>query len=234
MSSTVSLQEKKPTLKQVLAIETSCDDTSVALVDANSWVKGMRTARQDSQHNVFGGVVPEIAGRRHTLDLLPTIDLLLNDLNLNIHDIEGIAVTNRPGLVGSLMVGLVTAKSLSLALNIPFIGVNHLEGHLMAPFLRDENYQPPEKFDYPYTALAVSGGHTSLYEITGFSQYHLLGTTIDDAAGEAFDKFAKMVGLGFPGGVEVDQLSQQKDPCAFRFPRPLIKENNYNFSFFRS
>ncbi len=218
-------------LRQVLAIETSCDDTSVAIVDHTGLVKGMKTASQDDTHFPFGGVVPEMAGRSHTLSLLPTIDRLLNETGISLQDVNGIAVTNRPGLVGSLLVGLMTAKSLSMSLKIPFIGVNHLEGHLVAPFLRDESYRPPEDFTYPYLGLAISGGHTSLYKILGFSDYHLLGSTIDDAAGEAFDKFAKLLRLGFPGGVHVDRLAQKGEVNAFKFPRPLIRENNYHFSF---
>ena len=216
---------------QVLAIETSCDDTSVAVVGGSGLVLGMRTASQDEDHLPFGGVVPEIAGRSHTLSLLPVIDQLLQELNMQLSDIDGIAVTNRPGLVGSLLVGLMTAKSLSMSLKIPFIGVNHLEGHLMAPFLSDESYQPPEDFQMPCVALAISGGHTSLYKVMGFGEYHLMGATIDDAAGEAFDKLAKLLGLGFPGGVQVDRLSQKGDPHKFSFPRPLIREENYHFSF---
>lgn len=221
----------KNLFKRVLAIETSCDDTSVAIVEEKGWVRAVLTANQDLQHEDFGGVVPEIAGRNHSLKLLPLIDKLLKKTELEWSDIDGIAVTNRPGLVGSLIVGLVTAKSLSQALQIPYVAVNHLEAHLLAPFLRDENYAPPETFDYPYIGLAISGGHTHLYHVTGLGCYRVLGKTLDDAAGEAFDKFAKMLGLGFPGGVKVDQRAKQGDIKAYDFPRPLIRELGYEFSF---
>jgi N6-L-threonylcarbamoyladenine synthase len=140
-------------------------------------------------------------------------------------------VTSRPGLIGSLLVGVVTAKTLSLVHGIPYIGVNHIEGHLLAPLLRDSAYGPPADFDFPYLGLVVSGGHTHLYLCEGFGRYRLLGRTVDDAAGEAFDKFAKMMDLGFPGGVRVDQESVHGDVSAFKFPRGLLHEEGYNFSF---
>jgi N6-L-threonylcarbamoyladenine synthase len=159
------------------------------------------------------------------------MDEVLKKSGRKISDIGGIVVTCRPGLVGSLIVGLVTAKSLAQAHGIPMIGVNHLEGHLLAPFLRDSQYAPPEEFSYPYVGLAISGGHTSLYEIKNLGQYKILGQTLDDAAGEAFDKFAKMLGLGFPGGVKVDQLAKTGNVKAFDLPRSLIKEENFDMSF---
>lgn len=214
-----------------LAIETSCDDTSVALIEADGNVRKMVSAHQDLAHAPFGGIVPEIAGRNHSQTLLPLIDHLMKEAKVSFSDLQGIAVTNRPGLVGSLIVGLVTAKSLAQALKIPFIGVNHLEGHLVAPFLRDETYQPAFDLSEPYIALAVSGGHTSLYHVRAFGDYHILGATLDDAAGEAFDKFGKMLGLGFPGGVLVDKNSQNGNPAAYHFPRSMIKEDNYLMSF---
>lgn len=214
-----------------LAIETSCDDTSVALVNSNGTVVKMVSANQDLAHAPFGGIVPEIAGRNHAETLLPLIDHCLGQAQISWSQIQGIAVTNRPGLVGSLIVGLVTAKSLAQGLKIPFIGVNHLEGHLLAPFLNDDQYQPEFSFRDPYIALAVSGGHTSLYHIQGIGKYEILGSTLDDAAGEAFDKFAKMLGLGFPGGVQVDRLSKDGKVDAFDFPRSMLKQDNYSMSF---
>ena len=214
----------------VLAIETSCDDTSVAIVDSDRNVHALCMASQDEVHAPFGGVVPEIASRNHTLHLLPLVERAFQESGLSWDDIEGLAVTNRPGLVGSLLVGLVTAKTLALAKSKPFIGINHLEGHIFAPFLRDKDCQPAEP-KYPFVALVVSGGHTSLYRVNAFSEYTVLGQTRDDAAGEAFDKFAKMLGLGYPGGIEVDRRAESGVADAFKFPRALIREKNHCFSF---
>lgn len=217
--------------KNVLAIETSCDDTSVAVVSHDGFVLAQKSADQNLAHEKFGGVVPEIACRNHTFNLLPLVDEVLKEAKLNLSDIESLAVTSEPGLIGSLLVGLVSVKALALVQKIPFMGVNHLEGHLLAPFLKDAGYAPPENFTYPYVALAISGGHTSLYLVKDFGQYEVLGATRDDAAGEAFDKFAKLVGLGFPGGVQVDRLAQFGDVKAFQFPRPLIYDDHFDFSF---
>ncbi len=215
----------------ILGIETSCDDTSCAIVDGNGVVRAMLSANQDSLHQPFGGIVPEIASRNHTLTLLPLVDQVLKKAGLTMDDIDGVAATNRPGLLGSLLVGMVTAKTLSLALNKPWIGVHHIEGHLMAPFLNDETYSSPNDWMFPFISLVVSGGHTSLFKTLEFGTYELLGATIDDAAGEAFDKFAKMAGLGYPGGVQVDKLAQKGKRDAYQFPRALLKEDNYQFSF---
>lgn len=219
--------------KRVLAIETSCDDTSVAVVEADGRVLCSLAASQDKEHAAFGGVVPEIASRNHSYHLLPLVDKALNQSNVTWDDIDGIAVTCQPGLIGSLLVGIVTAKTLALTKDKPLIGVNHLEGHLLAPCLRDDTYAPPENFDYPFVGLAVSGGHSSLYYCEALGEYKILGSTIDDAAGEAFDKFAKMAGLGYPGGVQVDRMSKDGDPSKYEFPRALMqrKARNFNFSF---
>jgi N6-L-threonylcarbamoyladenine synthase len=189
------------------------------------------SANQNAAHEAFGGIVPEIASRNHTHHLMPLVDACLGRAGLALKDVDGFAVTSKPGLVGSLLVGLVAAKSLAIATGKPFIGVNHLEGHLLAPFLKDDGYSPPIDFVYPYIALAISGGHTSLYRIDGLGSYQVLGQTIDDAAGEAFDKFGKMVGLGFPGGVRVDQLSVGGSRKRFVFPRSFMGEEHLNFSF---
>ncbi len=215
----------------ILAIETSCDDTSVALLDAAGVVMALLSANQDESHRPFGGVVPEVASRRHTENLLPLVDKLFTEARADWKDVTGIAVTSRPGLIGSLLVGVVTAKTLSLVRGIPYVGVNHIEGHLLAALLRDSTYSPPAGFDFPFVGLAVSGGHTHLFLAEAAGRYRLLGATVDDAAGEAFDKFAKMMGLGFPGGVQVDLLGAKGNPKAFKFPRGLIHEEGLNFSF---
>lgn len=226
-------------IKYVLAIETSCDDTSVSVVQEDGFVISVISANQDQAHQPFGGIVPEIASRNHTLNILPLVDAVLKQSAQTLgckqeviwQHIDGIVVTARPGLIGSLLVGVLTAKTLALVHNKPFIGINHLEGHLLAPYLRDPGYQPPDHFNYPYIALAISGGHTNLYKVHELGDYEVLGSTVDDAAGEAFDKFAKMLNLGYPGGVQVDKLSQNGEPAAFKFPRAMIHEKNYDFSF---
>ena len=218
-------------LKKILSVETSCDDTSVAIVQSDGFVLAQSSASQDLEHAPYGGVVPEIASRNHSISILPLIEDTLKKAHLKITDLDGFSVTNRPGLIGSLIVGLMTVKALAQAYKKPFVGVNHLEGHLLAPFLKDADYLPDENFNYPYIALAVSGGHTSLYWVEEFGKYTIVGTTKDDAAGEAFDKFAKMVGLGYPGGVQVDRLAQNGNKTAYDFPRSLITEKNLMMSF---
>lgn len=217
--------------QQTLSVETSCDDTSVAIVNSDGYVLAQCSAGQDLQHAPYGGIVPEIASRNHTLALLPLIEETLKKANLSMSDIDGFSVTNRPGLIGSLIVGLMTVKSLAQAYKKPFTSVNHLEGHLLAPFLKDGDYAPPSDFSYPYVALAVSGGHSSLYWVENFGKYTIVGTTKDDAAGEAFDKFAKMIGLSYPGGVNVDRLAKNGDRSKYNFPRGLLHERNLMMSF---
>lgn len=218
-------------IRRVLSFETSCDDTSVAIVRDGGFVDAVVSANQDLAHAPFGGVVPEVACRNHTLTILPLVEECFKKAGLTLEDIDGIVVTNRPGLVGSLLVGLVTAKSLALAWGKPFLGVNHLEAHLLAPFLRDDQYQPPKDFTFPFLALAISGGHTHLYKVEALGKYKILGRTLDDAAGEAFDKFGKMLGLGFPGGVAVDRMARGGNPKAFQFPIGLKHQDNLNYSF---
>ncbi len=217
-------------IENVLAIETSCDDTSVAIVKKTGWVQSVVSASQDLEHAPYGGIVPEIASRNHSIALIPLIEEALKNANMSWNEIQGIAVTNRPGLIGALIVGLVTAKTISQIRGIPYLGINHLEGHLLAPFLRDKEYAPPDDFDYPYLGLAISGGHTSLYIIRGLGDYEVIGATKDDAAGEAFDKFAKMVGLGFPGGVRVDHEAKKGSVDFHNFPRSLINDG-FDMSF---
>ena len=221
--------------QHVLAIETSCDDTSVAIVRADGFVVGCLIANQDLAHRPFGGVVPEIASRNHTLQVLPLLEELFAKTHWSWQKIDGISVTNRPGLIGSLLVGVVTAKSLALIYNKPFIGVNHQEAHLLAPFLwdaaSDTHGDLKSKIQFPYLALTVSGGHTHLFHVRGLGNYQLLGRTVDDAAGEALDKFAKILGLGFPGGAKVDELAKSGDITKFKFPRTMKDSADLNFSF---
>ena len=217
--------------KKILSVETSCDDTSVAIVQNDGFVVHMLSASQDKEHELYGGIVPEIASRNHSIVLLRLIDKVLAEAGLDYSGIDGFAVTNRPGLIGSLIVGIMTVKSLSHSLKKTYIGVNHLEGHLLAPFLKDSTYAPAQDFGYPFIALAVSGGHSSIYLVNGPSDYTIIGMTKDDAAGEAFDKFGKMVGLGFPGGVRVDQMSKTGNRKAYDFPRSLIHDESLMMSF---
>lgn len=216
--------------KKILAIETSCDDTSVAILRAPNVVKTLEFMSQDLLHEKFGGIVPEIASRNHTQNLIYLIDKVFTKSGESLEDMDAIAVTSRPGLVGSLIVGVTTARSLGWSANIPVIGVNHLESHIWAAFLEDESHKP-HPLSYPFLCLAVSGGHTHLYLIESFGKYHLVGKTKDDAAGEAFDKFAKLLGLNFPGGAQVDLYSESGDRKFYNFPRPSMHEDNFSFSF---
>ncbi|MBI3784680.1 MAG: tRNA (adenosine(37)-N6)-threonylcarbamoyltransferase complex transferase subunit TsaD [Deltaproteobacteria bacterium] len=212
---------------RILAIETSCDDTSAAVLD-DGRVRSNVVASQDEIHRKFGGVVPELASRSHMRRILPIIDTALERAEVVLDDIEAIAATCGPGLVGSLLVGLTTAKAIAYARQLPFVGVNHLEGHLLSVRLE-------ERVDFPYVALLVSGGHTSLYYADDLGRYRLLGATRDDAAGEAFDKVAKVMGLGFPGGRVIDELARQGDATAVRLPRTRLKpqpgSSPFEFSF---
>lgn len=209
----------------ILGIETSCDDSAAALVRDGKTILSQAIHSQFAVHAPYGGVVPELASRNHLEKILPVIEKAMADANVAWSDLDGIAVTYGPGLVGSLLVGLSAAKALAFALRIPFRGVNHLEGHLMAIFLEDTTVS------FPFLGLLVSGGHTSLYRVEGFGAYRLLGQTRDDAAGEAFDKVAKLLGLGYPGGVVIDRLSGKGDPQAFSFPRAMTSAKTLDFSF---
>ena len=209
----------------VLAIETSCDDTGAAVVRGGREILSNVVSSQISVHQKYGGVVPELASRKHIESIVPVVSEALAEAKIGLGDIEGIAVTNGPGLVGSLLVGLSFAKSVSFATGIPLVGINHIEGHLGAIFL--EKNRPR----FPFVGLVVSGGHTSLYRVDGFGQLKRLGQTRDDAAGEAFDKVAKLLGLGYPGGPVIDQLSRDGDPTAIHFPRPALSKKSFDFSF---
>jgi N6-L-threonylcarbamoyladenine synthase len=208
----------------VLAIESSCDETAAAVVRDGREVLSNIIASQVSDHAVFGGVVPEIASRKHLEAIIPVVGAALAEAGVTLAEIEGIAVTQGPGLAGALLVGVATAKALAFVRRIPVVGVNHIEGHLLAAFL-----ERPVAF--PFVALAVSGGHTHLYRVDGIGRYTTLGQTLDDAAGEAFDKVAKLLGISYPGGVAIDRLAAEGDPAAIRFPRPLMHDGSFNFSF---
>jgi tRNA N6-adenosine threonylcarbamoyltransferase len=210
---------------RVLGIETSCDETAAAVVSGCQILSNV-VATQHDVHARFGGVVPELASRRHLENIAPLIAAALEDADLAIEDVEGVAVTCAPGLIGSLLVGLTAAKAIAFARKIPFVGVNHLEGHLFAAQL--EYGEIPS----PYVGLVVSGGHTSLYLVRGDGTIRLLGATRDDAAGEAFDKVAKLLGLGYPGGPAIDQAARRGDPRAFRFTAPkFASPDSLDFSF---
>ncbi|MFH1875108.1 MAG: tRNA (adenosine(37)-N6)-threonylcarbamoyltransferase complex transferase subunit TsaD [Pseudomonadota bacterium] len=199
----------------ILGLESSCDETAAAIFDQQqNKILSQHVASQDKVHAPYGGVVPELASRQHLEKIIPIIRRTLKDANLQLTDIDGLAVTNAPGLMGSLLIGIQVAKGLALALNKPLIGVNHLEGHLNAI-----NLQAPD-VPYPHIGLVVSGGHTSLYDVENFGEYKLLGATRDDAAGEAYDKVAKLLGLGYPGGPIIDKLAPKGNPKAFRFTLP--------------
>jgi N6-L-threonylcarbamoyladenine synthase len=210
---------------RVLAIETSCDDTGAAVVVNGRKILSNVVSSQVSLHQRYGGVVPELASRRHIESIVPVVTEALETAKMRLTDVDGFAVTHGPGLVGSLLIGLSFIKSLAFVTGLPFVGVNHIEAHLSAIFL-DKN--PPE---FPFIGLIVSGGHTSLFRVYGFGKYERLGQTRDDAAGEAFDKVAKLMGLGYPGGPIIDELSKKGDPNAIRFPRALLGKDSFDFSF---
>lgn len=208
----------------ILGIETSCDETAAAVVANGNDVLANIVASQVDWHRRFGGVVPEIAARHHLELVNDIVDQALAKANISFTNLSAIAVTHGPGLVGALLVGMTTAKSYSYALSIPLIGVNHLEGHVYAVMLDNPELRPP------FIALVISGGHTNLVEIEGFGKYITHGRTIDDAAGEAFDKIAKFLGLGYPGGPIIDELAKKGDPSAYDFPRAMLHSGDYNFS----
>jgi N6-L-threonylcarbamoyladenine synthase len=207
----------------VLGIESSCDETAAAVIN-NGKMRSNVIASQIAVHSPYGGVVPEIASRKHIEAINPVICRALCDANVKLRDIEGIAVTRGPGLIGSLLIGLSTAKALAFALDIPLAGVNHLEGHIAAAFLAEK---VPA---IPFMALVVSGGHTSVYLAKNYHDFELMGQTRDDAAGEAFDKAAKLLNLGYPGGVVIDKISKGANPKAVAFPRAMKDSPDFSFS----
>lgn len=214
----------------ILGIESSCDETAAAIVDScgdtlAARVIAQRIASQDEAHRPYGGVVPEIAARAHAEVLTPMIGAVLADAGLTLDDVDAVAATAGPGLIGGVMVGLVTGKALAMAAGKPLIAVNHLEGHALSPRLADP------ALGYPYLLLLVSGGHCQVLEVRGVGDYHRLATTIDDALGEAFDKTAKILGLGYPGGPAVERLAREGNPRSVPLPRPLVGSGEPHFSF---
>ncbi len=213
----------------ILGIESSCDETGVALVDASGSavprLLGHALHSQIEMHQAYGGVVPELASRDHIRRVLPLTEAALQQAGLDLNAVDLVAYTRGPGLAGALLVGAGVACAIAAALDKPTLGMHHLEGHLLSPFLSAD---PPE---FPFIALLVSGGHTQLMRVDGVGRYELLGETIDDAAGEAFDKSAKLLGLGYPGGPALSRLAQQGDPEAFKLPRPLLHSGDLDFSF---
>jgi len=209
----------------ILGIESSCDETAAALVSGDRRILSHRLAGQEAAHRPFGGVVPEIAARAHVEALEPLVAAALDEAGLDLADVDAIAATAGPGLIGGVMVGLVTAKALAMAADKPLIAVNHLEGHALSPRLADPDLQ------FPYLLLLVSGGHCQLLLVEDVGRYRRLATTIDDAAGEAFDKTAKLLGLGFPGGPAVERAAAGGDPRAVPLPRPLVGSAEPHFSF---
>jgi N6-L-threonylcarbamoyladenine synthase len=207
-----------------LGVETSCDETAVAVLEDGFTVRSNLIAAQEHLHERFGGVVPEVAARAHVEALNPLLEQALAEADARFEDLDTVACTVGPGLVGALLVGMAAAKTVALATGARFVGVNHLEGHIWANFLA---HGPPEP---PYVCLVVSGGHTMLVHMPEVHRYELLGQTLDDAAGEAFDKVARLLGLGFPGGPALDRLSREGDPAAVRFPRSMADSGDLDFS----
>lgn len=208
-----------------LAIESSCDETAAAVLRGGRQILSNIISTQIPVHQKFGGVVPEIASRRHIVNILPVVDEAISQAGVNLREIDQVAVTYGPGLVGALLVGVSAAKALAFSLDVPLIGVNHLEGHIFANFLSDENLEPP------FVALVVSGGHTALVRVDGYNRFSMMGQTRDDAAGEAFDKVARVMGLPYPGGPQIDRLAKEGDPLSIDFPQALRGDGSYEFSF---
>jgi N6-L-threonylcarbamoyladenine synthase len=209
----------------ILGIESSCDETAAAVVEDGCRVRSSVVASQVDVHHRYGGVVPELASRKHIEAILPVVTDALDQAGFKKSDLDAVAVTQGPGLVGSLLVGYSFAKALAYGLAIPWVGVNHLEGHILSVFLEND---PP---DFPFCALLASGGHTAIYYVTAFTEIERMGQTRDDAAGEAYDKVAKVLGLGYPGGKVIDDLAHQGDPTRIPFKRPFLDRNGFDFSF---
>jgi N6-L-threonylcarbamoyladenine synthase len=215
---------------RILAIETSCDETACAIIENGRALLSSVVASQMELHARYGGVFPEVASRQHVLSIIPVVQQALSQAHLTLNDIDAIAVTQGPGLAGSLIVGVNMAKGLSLALDKPLIGVNHLEGHIYSAWVHNAGDALPPEPQFPLMALLVSGGHTELNLMTDHLTYQRLGSTLDDAAGEAFDKVARMLDLPFPGGPSIQKSAEEGDPNRFNFPRAWL-DGTYNFSF---
>lgn len=211
--------------KLILAIESSCDETAAAVVKNGREVLSNVISSQIDLHTLYGGVVPEIASRKHTENINPVIREALKTANVTLKDIDAIAVTYGPGLVGALLVGVSAAKALSFATGIPLVGVHHIEGHISANYIENKELEPP------FVCLVVSGGHSHLVKVLDYGEYEILGRTRDDAAGEAFDKVARAIGLGYPGGPKIDKVSKEGNPEAIHFPRAKVEGSVYDFSF---
>ncbi len=210
---------------RVLGIETSCDETGVAIYDSERGLLAHTLYSQVAMHTEYGGVVPELASRDHVRKTIPLIEQVIAEAGLKLADIQGVAYTAGPGLVGALLVGAAIGQSMGFALNVPTVAVHHMEGHLLAPMLEPN---PPA---FPFVALLVSGGHTQLVNVKEMGHYEILGESVDDAVGEAFDKTAKLLGLGYPGGAQLSKLAEQGDSTRFHFPRPMIDRPGLDFSF---
>ncbi len=215
---------------RILAIETSCDETACAVLENGRELLSSTVASQMDIHARYGGVFPEVASRQHVLSIIPVVEQTLEHSNLTLKDIDAIAVTRGPGLAGSLVVGMNMAKGLALGTNLPMIGVNHLEGHIYSSWIYNAGETAPPEPQFPLMALLVSGGHTELNLMTDHLTYKRLGSTLDDAAGEAFDKVARLLGLSYPGGPSIQRAAETGDPTRFKFPRAKL-DNPYDFSF---
>lgn len=209
----------------ILGIETSCDETAAAVVENGTRILSSVVSSQIKDHRPYGGVVPELASRKHMEAIVPVVESALDQAGIHLHNLDAIAATQGPGLVGALLVGFSFAKACAYALGIPWIGVDHLEGHINSVFL------DPDPPPFPFVVLLVSGGHTSIYHVTNYTAYELMGRTRDDAAGEAYDKVAKMLGLGYPGGVVIDRLATEGNPEKIKFPRAFLDKSAFDFSF---
>lgn len=215
----------------ILGVESSCDDMASSVVEDGVRVRSSVVSSQDEIHARYGGVVPELASRRHIETVVPVVESALEDAGVTMDDIDGIAVTQGPGLVGSILVGLSFAKAVSYVTQKPYTGVNHIMAHPFAAFLKDPDIEYCGTPEFPLVALVVSGGHTTLILMEDFTGYKVMGQTLDDAAGEAFDKVAKLLGLGYPGGAAIDRISRDGDASAVDFTRPYIAKGNLDFSF---
>jgi N6-L-threonylcarbamoyladenine synthase len=215
---------------RILALETSCDETACAVVDNGRVLLASTVASQMDVHALYGGVFPEVASRQHVLAIIPVIETTLENAHVTLQEVDAIAVTRGPGLAGSLVVGLNAAKGLALGSGLPLVAVNHLEGHLYSAWVHKAHEPPPSEPEFPLLALLVSGGHTELDLMTGHLEYKRLGATLDDASGEAFDKVARLLGLGYPGGPAIQQAAEEGDPKRFAFPRAWL-EGTWDFSF---
>mgnify|MGYP001006275918 CR=1 FL=1 len=213
----------------ILSIESSCDDSGAAVLRGLTVLSNV--VYSQTVHEQYGGVVPELASRAHSQTVVPTIEAALAQAGVAFEDLDAVAATEGPGLLGSLLVGHGTAKSIAQSLEIPFIGVHHIQAHVLAHALTEAGIQDAPLQGFPFLALVVSGGHTQLMRVDGVGRYALLGETIDDAAGEAFDKTAKLLGLGYPGGILIDRLAADGDPARFDFPRGMIDSGDFDFSF---